>query len=357
MGDAFDRVGVDIIKFPYSSTGMMYAVVFVDYLTKWPEVFAISDQTSPTIARLLVEKVIAHHGVPSELLSDRETSFLSKLMEDVYKLMSITKTNTTAYHPQTDGLVERFHRTLMDMLAKSVEKNGKDWDRHLPYVLFAYRSSLQQSTGESPFYLLYGRNPRLPTDEVLKTPVDRRNIDLRDYKEEMTHRFSTAWQLAQAEISKAQGWQKKLHDKGAKQPILQVGDRVFVYNPSKKQGKAYKLARSFMGPYRILKLYANGADLRLIAKPAAASIRVSLNWITIAVQIPQTIQTQLVVQIPWVWKKVTANKGEQAMRYHQQAEQGCLEQLRAPGQDDYVIDTNIQHEDAADHRTGTCSSN
>ena len=72
----------------------------------------------------------------------------------------------------------------------------------------------------------------------------------------MTHRFSTAWQPAQAEISRAQGRQKKFHDREAKQPVLQVGDRVFVYSPSKKQGKAYKLARPFMGPYRVLKLTA-----------------------------------------------------------------------------------------------------
>ena len=95
----------------------------------------------------------------------------------------------------------------------------------------------------------------------------------------MTHPFSTAWQLAQAEISRAQGQQKKFNDRGAKQPVLQVGDRVFMYSPSKKQGKAYKLARLFMGPYRVLKLYTNGADLRLIAKPAAASIHVALNQI------------------------------------------------------------------------------
>ena len=110
VGGAFYWVGMDIIKFP--RTGMTYAEVFVDYLTKWLEVFATSDQTSPTIARLLVEEVIAHHGVPSELLSDRETSFLSKLMLDVYKLMGITKTNTTAYHPQTDGLVGQFHQLI-----------------------------------------------------------------------------------------------------------------------------------------------------------------------------------------------------------------------------------------------------
>lgn len=190
VGGAFDRVGVDIIKFPRSNSGNQYAIVFVDYLTKWPEVFASADQTSPTIARLLVEEVIARHGVPGELLSDRGTSFLSKLMLDVYKLMGIT--NTTAYHPQTDGLVERFHRTLTDMLAKSVEKNGKDWDKHLPYVLFAYRSCLQQSTGESPFFLLYGRDPRLPSDEALDVRVDRRTVDIEDYKGELTQHFSEA---------------------------------------------------------------------------------------------------------------------------------------------------------------------
>lgn len=185
--------------------------------------FATADQTSPTIARLLVEEVIPRHGVPGELLSDRGASFLSKLMLDVYTLMGITKTNTTAYHPQTDGLVERFHRTL------TVEKSGKDWDKHLPFVLFAYRSCIQQSTGESPFYLLYGRDPRLPTDEALDVQVDRRLVDIEDYKGEMTQRFSEAWRLAQTEIEKAQGHQKKVHDQKARQPDLRVGTRFFVY--------------------------------------------------------------------------------------------------------------------------------
>ena len=101
----FERLGVDVIQFPKSHSGSRYAVVFVDYLTKWPEVFATSDQSSFTIARLLVEHVISRHGVPQELLSDRGPAFLSKLMMEVCKLMGIKKMNTTAYHPQTDGLV------------------------------------------------------------------------------------------------------------------------------------------------------------------------------------------------------------------------------------------------------------
>ena len=95
----FDRIGVDVIKFPHSAKGNKYAVIFMDYLTKWPEVFAPWDQTSLTIAELLVEKVISRHGVPAELLSDRGQAFLSKLMIDVYQLLGIEKANTTAYPP------------------------------------------------------------------------------------------------------------------------------------------------------------------------------------------------------------------------------------------------------------------
>lgn len=153
----FDRVGVDVIQFPRSRRGNQYAVVFVDYLTKWPEVFAVPDQTAATIANLLVENIISRHGVPAEILSDRGKSFLSGLMKEVEKVLGFHKANTSAYHPQTDGLVERFNRTLTAMLAKTVEKGGQDWDEHLPFVLFAYRATQQQSTQESPFFLVYGR--------------------------------------------------------------------------------------------------------------------------------------------------------------------------------------------------------
>ena len=126
---AFDRVGVDVLQLPRTRRGNRYAVVFVDYLTKWPEVYAVSDQTSAT-------KVVSRHGVPSEVLSDRGKSFLSGLMKEVEVLLGFRKVNTTAYHPQTDGLVERYNRTLISMLAKVVHKEGPDWDEMLSYLLF-----------------------------------------------------------------------------------------------------------------------------------------------------------------------------------------------------------------------------
>ena len=132
VSGAFDRIGVDVVQFPRTSRGNRYAVIFVDYLTKWPEVYAVPDQSSATVARLLVEEVVSRHGVPGEILSDRGRTFLSGLMKEVVTLLGYHKVNTTAYHTETDGLVERYNRTLTAMLAKTVHKGGPEWDEMFP---------------------------------------------------------------------------------------------------------------------------------------------------------------------------------------------------------------------------------
>ena len=134
-------VGGDVLQLLLSHCWNQYAVVFQDYLTKWPEVFAVEDQKADTIARLLVQNVVARHGVPQRLLSDRGSNSPSLLVQEVCKLLGTTKVNTSGYHPQCDGLVEKFNSTLINMLSKSVDKYGRDWDVHLPYLLFAYTYS------------------------------------------------------------------------------------------------------------------------------------------------------------------------------------------------------------------------
>ena len=168
VGGPFHRVGVDILKLPTSFEGNQYAVVFLDYLTKWAEVFPSSDQTAQTVAKLFVEGVVCRHGAPQELLSDRGPNFLSELFLEVCKLLEVKKVNTSGYHPQTDGLVECFNAILTDMIAKTTEKHGRDWDRHLPYLLYAYRTTVQSSTRESPFFLLYGRDSQPFRHNILR---------------------------------------------------------------------------------------------------------------------------------------------------------------------------------------------
>ena len=115
---------------------------------------------------------MCRHGVPEELLSDRGTNFLSDVILEMCSLLGIKKVNTSGYHPQTDGLVEKFNSTITNVLLKSVHVNV-EWDKQLPMLLFAYRTTIQKSTRESPFFLLYGRDPHLPTtsDMELSRPA------------------------------------------------------------------------------------------------------------------------------------------------------------------------------------------
>ena len=134
--------------------------------------------------------MITRHGVPEQLLSDRGANFLSELLLEVCKLMGIEKLNTSGYHPQTDGMVEKFNSTLIGMLSKCVEKHGRDWDVQLPYVMFAYRVAVHESTQESPFFLLYGRDARTPTETSLTQCRTPYQVDLSDYRAEMVANLS-----------------------------------------------------------------------------------------------------------------------------------------------------------------------
>ena len=129
---------------------------------------------------------------------------------------------------------------------------AQEWDTRLPYVLFAYRSALQSSTGESPFFLLYGRDPQLPTETVLYPPVQREPVLLDDYKSSMMRAMSDAWEAARQNVREPQKKQKIQHDRNARNADFHVGDRVFVYMPALKSGPAYKLACPYKGTYRVL---------------------------------------------------------------------------------------------------------
>ena len=119
---AFDRVAVDVLgPFPPSSKGGRYIVVFSDYLTRWVEAFPMSSVEATVIASLLIDEIISRHGAPR----DRGTNVLSKVVADVCKIFQIQKVNTSSYHPQTDGLVERFNSTLRQSLSMYVSKNQK----------------------------------------------------------------------------------------------------------------------------------------------------------------------------------------------------------------------------------------
>ena len=135
----FWRIAMDIIgPLDKSSAGHEYILVLRDYATRFPEAFPLRIIKTPKIISSLVQ-FFSRVGIPDEIITDQGTNFTSNLMKQLHKQLGITGIRTTLYHPQTDGLVERFNQTLKSMLRKFVDNTGRDWDKWLPFVLFAYR--------------------------------------------------------------------------------------------------------------------------------------------------------------------------------------------------------------------------
>ena len=147
--------------------------------------------------------------------------------------------------------------------------------------MFAYRVSVQESTQDSPFYMLYGRDPRTPTETALSQPRTPYQVDLSDYKMEMVANLSDAWALAHAHIGRAQEKQKLQYDKKSKKMEWKVGDRAMVHMPGTIKGKAWKFARAFYGPYRVIAVTPTNAEVRLVDKPEEASIFISLDHLRV----------------------------------------------------------------------------
>jgi len=156
IGEPFERIAMDIVgPLPKSRHGHSYILVLCDYTTRYPEAIPLRSTGATQVAEALVT-VFCRVGVPREILTDQGANFMSSLLAEVYKLLNVKSIRTSPYHPQTDGLVERFNQTLKGMIRKVAKKDGKDWDQLLPYLLFAYRKVSQASTGFSPIELLHG---------------------------------------------------------------------------------------------------------------------------------------------------------------------------------------------------------
>ena len=154
VGRPWEMVAVDILQLPVSCHNNKYLLVIQDYFTKWAEAIPLPDQTASRITRELVQ-VFTRFGLPDIIHSDQGANFESTILRQTLDAFGVNKTHTTSHHPQGDGMVERFNRTLLQMLRSYVDHRA-DWEQYLPLVLFAYRSATHPSTGFSPFALMYG---------------------------------------------------------------------------------------------------------------------------------------------------------------------------------------------------------
>ncbi|OWZ12500.1 Integrase, catalytic core protein [Phytophthora megakarya] len=231
-----------------------YILVFVDYFTRWAEAFAVKLLDTVTFVETLVNGVVSRHGIPSRLLSDRGSNFISDLAKSFYETLGIKKLFGSAYHPQTQGLVG-FNGTLIRMSKMYVSEAQEDWDVYLPRVLFAYRTAYHEALGDTSFFSLYGRDPVLPLDVAFLNLGEKwKSNEVAQYRRELHKSLRDARHVVERQLNKAQDRHKqRLQHQVAVR--FEIGDPVWVYQffrARRGENRIKKLAFSWHGPYRIV---------------------------------------------------------------------------------------------------------
>lgn len=249
----FQRVAIDIVGpiTPMSAEKHRYILTVIDVSTRFPEAIPMKSIDSVSVAEALFS-VFSRLGFPAELLSDNGSQFTSDMFKEFLRLLQIKQIHSSPYHAQSNGLVERFHGTLKPMLKKTVQNHPQLWHRYLPALLFACREMVNDSTGFSPFELLFGRKPRGPIDFLADSWIDANpNSQAKTTTQhvfELRNTINEMSKLAQSSVEQARKTQKHYHDKKSRQRTFQVGDEVLVLLPS----SANKLLMSWKGPFKIV---------------------------------------------------------------------------------------------------------
>ncbi|KAK7877355.1 hypothetical protein WMY93_031928 [Mugilogobius chulae] len=248
------RVAADILELPVTSKGNKYVLVVEDYFTKYVNLYALPNQTAYNVAHCLFEDYVLVHGVPEMLHSDQGRQFEAEVIQTLCRLLGIKKTHTTAYNPKSDGMVERHNRTLIDQLAKMLLSHGGEWDGFLKQVAFAYNSSPHASTRFSPFYLMHGREARVPADVLASPPAQEaeRPGSVSEYVTVLVKRLESAFDIARLCATEATAKQKLYYDEAACHRPYRVGSLVWLNNPTESRTK---LAPHWKGPYQVVQVF------------------------------------------------------------------------------------------------------
>uniref|UniRef100_A0A8B9GYV3 Integrase catalytic domain-containing protein n=1 Tax=Astyanax mexicanus TaxID=7994 RepID=A0A8B9GYV3_ASTMX len=195
-----------------------------DHFTKMSHAFPCHDQSAKQVARLLWDRFFCIYGFPERIHSDQGANFESQLIQELLQISGVKKTRTTIYHPMGNGQVERFNRTLGNMIRALPPRSKQKWPQMLQTLTFAYNCTAHESTGYAPFYLMYGRIPRLPVD-VMFSNIARDNdiMDYDRYVKRMKDDLKEALNLAQVTAHASQQRQADLYNKRVKGCDIEEG--------------------------------------------------------------------------------------------------------------------------------------
>ena len=247
------HIGMDITgPLPVTKAQNMYILVIVDHFTRWVEAIPFTKEqlNSASLAELVLQHVICRHALVEEVQTDKGSVFISDIMSSVYKQLGIKRMNTSSFHPQSNGMTERFNRTVKMTLKAWCNEEQDDWDVLLPYAVFAYNTAYHSTLQESPFYLLYGRDPRLPID-ILTGKKTEAYTDVHSYASVITDRLYKVHKRVR-DIMINVNEQRLIAIENEEVPSYDIGAKVWLHDPTTKRNTSEKLTIRWNGPYTVI---------------------------------------------------------------------------------------------------------
>ena len=246
--EPFEVIGMDLVfPMPRSKNGNIAILVWEDYSTRWSEAIPLEDTSAATIGRAFWFNIVCRYGCPRTVLTDLGRNFMASMFEELLRFTKTDRLRTTAYHPQTDGLVERQNQTLKQMIRTYVNRKQDDWDELLPYLSFAYNTSVHSSTGVSPYFLMYGREATMPVDVAMDwTPESQLSQGIHE-------RMKMARRMAQENLIGAQNYQRRRYDeRHGQENKFNIGDIVLVRTEFVTQGRKKSISPRFSQLARVI---------------------------------------------------------------------------------------------------------
>ena len=223
-----ELVSLDFLTLEPSKGGIQNILVITDHFTRYAQAVPTKNQTARTTTEALFNSFVVHYGIPKRLHSDQGTNFESKVIKELCQLLGTDKSRTTPYHPVGNGMTERFNRTLLGMLGTLQPHQKYNWKSQVAQLVHAYNCTRNESTGQSPYFLMFGREPNLPIDLAFGLTSEAVRQPQSKYVQELRQRLVEAYKLASEAADTARRKQKEGYDLKARGATIELGDKVLV---------------------------------------------------------------------------------------------------------------------------------
>jgi transposase InsO family protein len=247
---SFERCALDILgPLTEPTSENKYILTFQDDLSKFQVAVPVPLQDAETVARAFVLHVVHRFGAPGQILTDQGSNFLSDLFKSTCKMLKIKKTQTTGFHLESNGDLDRSHRVLTDYLRHYVREDQTDWDEWDSYAVYAYNTTVY-TISFTPFELVYGFRSEVPS-ALREAPTTQYNYD---YLTELRGRLQSSHEVAREKLLSGKVKSKEYYDKNSERVEIKVGQKILLLDGTVRRGRSKNLSPQYIGPYEVLEV-------------------------------------------------------------------------------------------------------